>query len=208
MGADGDAPADVGHDEVQFVPWLPEVLRGPAHRGLDVEGVAQGDLRQFRQAGDLCHGVHFVHRHGVHNEGGNVPGTADGVGEYASEVGGVLPGLAHAETLQQHVVHGVGSPGDGLHEPAPPRHGGKFVEGCPVGGQSLRYGLQAEGKLVGHRGKGGEGVRIVPDRLTPGLSAVGIPRDLCACGTGIDCKDLKGHGSFLPCVQRILSIVF
>ena len=86
VGTNGDAAAEVGDDEVElFVITL--LSEGEASGdGLLAEGVPQGSLLDIFEAGDARDGGELVDDDRVDDEGGDVVGVSQGLGDGRSEV--------------------------------------------------------------------------------------------------------------------------
>ena len=162
---DGDAAAQVGHDDGDVLV-VPAVLPGVAQgRGAGVQVVAHALAAHGGQAGELVNGQQLVHRDPIVDIGGDAKLEADGTGDHRAHVGGVLV-LGLVLELPHHVVVDLVGPRlDGGQQAAPGDDGGEGVQRDAVPLQAVQHQLAAEFILVGHAVEGGELLGGVGDGL-------------------------------------------
>ena len=188
----GDAAPQVGHDDG-------EIVDGPAQLGghleghpAGVEGVLIGPAEILLQAGDLHHGLPFIHGDGVIDEGGPAQGLHHAVGDAGGQRGGMLPQADAAQGLEHGRIDPVGPRLQSQQSAAPGDHAVEVRGSIALGAQKLQDGFIAVLLLIGDPLKAGQFLgRMGDGELAHGLL---IPENaqLGGGGTGIDGKDQQG----------------
>ena len=200
VGRDGDAAADVAHDEAAVLIAAAE-RRGVADgRLLEVERVQVHAAVHALHAGHAREVAELVGVGRVDHEGGLAAGRLRKlVGELRAELRGVLDAVGAVVGVAQHdLVHRVGAARRGEQAAAAPDEGVDAREVDAVGVEHLADGVAAVGHLLGDAAELRELVGGVRDVLGEDLGLPVEQAHLGGGGAGVDHEHaivLLGHAS-------------
>ena len=137
--------------------------------------------------GDLGH---FIHAHGVHEEGGNTHHIAQLLGQIRAQIGGMLAIRRSLHIVHHLVVDGIGAAGDGTVQTAAAAHRVKVLQLIASLGDGVQDGVLAVVRLVDDPLELIQLLGGVVNAQLIELLVLLEHSDLGAGGAGVDDKDL------------------